>query len=178
MARLALPAVRSEKEERRLVVRFRDQWRSKYPELGALITLQNEQRFMRAEARNAFLYWRGMIEQGYQAGVPDYVLPVAKRGFFGLWIELKRETRSQVRPEQWAWCRFLANAGHAVLIGKGSQVVCETLLWYVQGTDTMVLASPWEGAIGLDLARTVKRRVHDVEFLGSLVPREQGRGVG
>jgi hypothetical protein len=129
--------VPTEADERRVIARFRTQWQSKYPELRALVLLSNEQRFARAHTDNSYLYWRGMQAQGYQSGVPDYVLPVARRGFFSLWIELKRLRGSTTSPEQKRWCQVLANLGHAVLIGKGSTVVCETLLWYLQGEPTI-----------------------------------------
>jgi len=161
--RLPLPPVPTEREERRMVVRFRDQWRSKYPELRYLIAIHNEQRFVRSQARSFFAYWQGMTEQGYQAGIPDYVLPVARWGYFGLWIELKRLRGSQVTPEQRAWCQALANLGHAVVVAKGASVVCETLLWYVQGERTR----PWP-----------VRMVDMATLPGKLIGREEWeRGV-
>jgi len=56
--------------------------------------------------------------EGVKPGVPDLMLPVARHGFHGLYIEMKRISGGRVSDEQKFW--------HAALIGQGyCVVVCE-----------------------------------------------------
>lgn len=58
---------------------------------------------------------------GVKAGVPDLVLPYAKSGFHGLYIELKRTDgkMSDVSPHQRDWLTFLGQQGYCAKICFG-----------------------------------------------------------
>lgn len=54
-----------------------------------------------------------MKRQGVKAGVLDVCLPVARKGFAGLWIEFKTEV-GKLSDEQKEWLEFLESEGHQV----------------------------------------------------------------
>ena len=62
--------------------------------------------------------------QGVKAGVPDMCLPVARDGFHGLYIELKRpivkgEAKPVVSPEQKYWIEQLREQGYRAEVCYG-----------------------------------------------------------
>lgn len=58
-------------------------------------------------------------KQGVKAGVPDICLPVARNGFNGLYIELKRQKGSRTSPEQKEWIEQLEQQGYKAVICFG-----------------------------------------------------------
>ena len=69
---------------------------------------------------------------GVKAGVPDLFLPVASKGYNGLFIELKRTMGASVSAAQTRWARDLQNQGYAVYICKGWIEASETILRYLK----------------------------------------------
>jgi hypothetical protein len=60
-----------------------------------------------------------MARTGVRAGVPDMLLPVAREGWNGLFIELKRRKGGVVSVNQKEWIRRLAEQGYKVAVCKG-----------------------------------------------------------
>lgn len=72
---------------------------------------------------------------GVRAGVPDLHLPVARRGFHGLWIELKRCDRSNhPTPAQAWWHERLRAEGHHVVVCYGADEAISAIEHYLAGT--------------------------------------------
>ena len=73
-------------------------------------------------------------KMGVSAGVPDLHLPVPRRGFTGLYIELKVGTN---KPEeaQYEWLQHLHNEGAKAVWCTGWQSARETLVWYLSQAD-------------------------------------------
>lgn len=77
-----------------------------------------------------------MKAQGAKAGVPDVVLPVARHGFHGLYIELKRPagpgskagTTSAIQKE---WIADLREQGYRAEIAFGWEQAAEILKEYL-----------------------------------------------
>ena len=66
------------------------------------------------------IYTAVMLKKsGVKPGVPDTCLPVARQGFHGLYIELKRRTGGRVEPEQKDWIEFLTEQGYKAVICYG-----------------------------------------------------------
>jgi hypothetical protein len=71
--------------------------------------------------------------EGVKAGYPDYLLDVARQGFHGLRIELKRvgAPPSAIKSEQHEWHRRLREAGYRCEVCRGWEeawrVVCDYL---------------------------------------------------
>jgi hypothetical protein len=140
----AKPPVPTEAEERRLVVRWKNQWISKYPELGMLMALNNELRFARS-TRNFYTFWKHLKEQGYTPGIPDFVLPIARHHYLGCWIEMKRLKGGRLSPEQVWWQHALKEAGQYVCVCKGAAETIEKFLWYLQGPGVRLVSRDTEG---------------------------------
>lgn len=59
-------------------------------------------------------------EPGMKAGIPDVFLPVARGGYHGLYIELKRKKGGVVFEAQKAWHERLRGQGYAVGLSYGA----------------------------------------------------------
>lgn len=71
-----------------------------------------------------------MKRLGTLAGIPDLHLPVARRGFFGLWIEMK-SPEGRVRESQSAIHKALTEQGHYVAVCRSADVAIDRLEWYL-----------------------------------------------
>jgi hypothetical protein len=60
-----------------------------------------------------------MKEEGVKPGVPDLSLPVARHGFHGLYIEMKKSKGGMVQPEQKIWHNALRDEGFRVAVCHG-----------------------------------------------------------
>ena len=68
----------------------------KYPELNLFYHVPNEGKRSPAAAMK-------LLAEGLKKGVPDNFLPVARGGYHGLYIELKRTKGGKLSPEQRQW---------------------------------------------------------------------------
>lgn len=67
--------------------------------------------------------------QGVKAGVPDLFVPVARRGFHGLFIEMKYG-RNKTTPAQEAWLCDLSYQGYLAKVCNGYGEAVELLKYY------------------------------------------------
>lgn len=60
---------------------------------------------------------------GLRSGVPDICIPIARKGFHGLYIELKRQksVKCAVSDEQKWWIAQLMSEGYFALICRGAE---------------------------------------------------------
>lgn len=70
---------------------------------------------------------------GMKKGKPDINLPVARGGYIGLWIELKRQGGPNPSQEQETWLRALAGAGHYAVCCKGYDAAISVIKAYITG---------------------------------------------
>jgi hypothetical protein len=70
---------------------------------------------------------------GMKKGKPDINLPVARGGYLGLWIELKRKGGPNPSQDQIGWLIRLAQAGHYTVCCKGSDAAISVLKAYISG---------------------------------------------
>lgn len=70
---------------------------------------------------------------GVRAGVPDIFLPVARGGYHGLWIELKRRRGGRVSGEQAGWIDALQKQGYACTVCCGWEAAAAVIQGYVRG---------------------------------------------
>ncbi|MEQ3620552.1 MAG: VRR-NUC domain-containing protein [Marinobacter sp.] len=73
--------------------------------------------------------------EGVRKGVPDLWLPVPRRGFHGLVIEMKRIKGSTASAEQLDWLEFLGEQGYLVAVCKGAQAAIDTIQGYLAEGD-------------------------------------------
>ena len=56
---------------------------------------------------------------GTRRGYPDLVIEVARQGYHGLRIELKKKKGGRVEPEQREWIERLTKQGYKAVIARG-----------------------------------------------------------
>lgn len=73
---------------------------------------------------------------GVKPGVPDFVFPVARCGFHGLYLELKATgaTPSDVRETQSGFCERLQREGYAAIAALGLDSAIRVIDAYFLGT--------------------------------------------
>ena len=73
------------------------------------------------------------VRQGVAAGVPDLCLPIARGGWHGLWIELKRADHSNVpSPAQRAWLERLIAEGYRCAVCYGANEAIDSIERYLE----------------------------------------------
>lgn len=101
-------------------------WQSgKYPELRMMYHVPNGGSRNKAEAGR-------FKAEGVKAGVPDICLPVARGGFHGLYVELKRLKGSKTSEDQTAWLENLTKQGYHVALCKGWEAAAKVILEYLE----------------------------------------------
>ena len=80
--------------------------------------------------------------QGVKAGVPDLVLPMARGGYFGLYLEFKATVPNDaaVSASQHAWIRRLNDQGYLAIVCRGHFDAMEQIRAYLRLAPTVVAA--------------------------------------
>jgi len=94
-----------------------------YPELWFLFAIPNGEYRLKAVASK-------LRAEGVKAGVSDVFLSVARRGFHGLYIELKTEG-GRVSPKQAQWVSRVREQGYYAAICYGFDEAKDLLVWYL-----------------------------------------------
>ena len=68
--------------------------------------------------------------QGVKSGVPDIFLPVARKGFHGLYIELKRQKGGVVSESQSKWLGALMEQGYMTDVCYGAEQAIKVIKEY------------------------------------------------
>ena len=97
----------------------------RYPELRMLHSIPNGGR---RDGRTAAVLQR----TGVKPGVPDLCLPVARGGFHGLYIELKRLKGGVLSINQKTWLGLLAKQGYKAVMCRGWEAARDTILNYLE----------------------------------------------
>nr|WP_233101277.1 VRR-NUC domain-containing protein [Pseudomonas carnis] len=81
-------------------------------------------------------------EQGVKAGVPDLVLPMARGGYFGLYIEFKAAPpwAAPVSPAQDAYLQALTDQGYLAIVCRGHVDAIEAIRAYLLQPQTRAAA--------------------------------------
>lgn len=72
-----------------------------------------------------------MKAEGLRPGVPDLMLPVARGGFHGLFIELKAE-KGRMNPNQEEWLHNLSEQGYMAVMCRGWDAARKTIESYLE----------------------------------------------
>lgn len=72
-----------------------------------------------------------MKAEGVKSGVSDLFLPVARGGYFGLWIEMKRHDGGEVLANQTKFLEFVGKEGYANVICHGVEIAIHSLKRYL-----------------------------------------------
>ena len=102
----------TEADEQETLVEWARVQEGKWPELKLLHHIPNGGSRNKAEAAR-------LQGQGVKPGVPDLCLPVARGGYHGLYIEMKRRKGGKVSSEQESWLDALRGQGYKAVICWG-----------------------------------------------------------
>lgn len=69
--------------------------------------------------------------EGVKSGVPDIMLPVVRRGYCGLFIEMKKIGGTLDKAQKDDWHPFLAQQGYCVTTCYGWEQATQALEWYL-----------------------------------------------
>jgi hypothetical protein len=116
----------TEHEEQVALMRLVELHRGRWPELGMLYAIPNGGK--RSKITGAILK-----REGQKAGVPDLCLPVPRGEYHGLYIEMKRQKKSSISPEQVQWIAALRGQGYRAEICLGAAAAWEVIQEYVRG---------------------------------------------
>lgn len=102
----------TESQEQQLLFEWAALSAGKWPELAMMYHIPNGGSRSKSEAGR-------FRAEGVKAGVPDICLPVARGGYHGLYIELKRVKGGRVSPAQQGWIAALRDQGYYACVCKG-----------------------------------------------------------
>lgn len=114
----------TEAQEQKAVFEWSMYNRAKYPELALMFHIVNE-------GKRDAITGRHLKQQGMKKGVPDICLPVARKGYHGLYIEMKRKN-GRPSPEQLWWQDRLREQKYKAEICHGWEEAVEVLEDYLK----------------------------------------------
>lgn len=114
----------NENEEQKCIFTWAAWEIAKYPELELLHHIPNGGKRNAREAAN-------LKKQGVKAGVPDMCLPVARGGFHGLYIELKRKKGGSLSDYQKKWINQLNEQGYKAVVCHGADEAIKEIEGYL-----------------------------------------------
>ena len=116
-------SLRSEHDEQVALFAWAGRRVGMYPDLEWLLAIPNGgHRFPAVAAK--------LKAEGVKAGVPDILLPVARRGYNNLWIEMKVGKNTQTERQQ-QWMVALESRGNCVRVCYSAEAAIEVLTWYL-----------------------------------------------
>lgn len=125
----AMPRI-SEESHQVTVFEWAKYMEGQYPELKRMHHIPNGGYRSKAEAGR----FKAM---GVKPGVPDICLPAPRRGFHGLYIEMKAEG-GRVSEKQAEWLTDLSAEGYACCVCYNADEAIKRIMWYIrkeQGRD-------------------------------------------
>ena len=125
----------TEHEEQVRVIDWANVNAGKWPELRLLHAVPNGGSRASAKDRRGNRYSseaQRLSTEGLRPGVPDLDLPVSRRGFHGLRIEMKAIDGKVSVVQKW-WIRELAAQGYLAVVKYGADDAIATLKWYLEG---------------------------------------------
>ena len=127
MARASKTGMPTESQEQQTVMAWANYMSNgHYPELKWLHAIPNGE-------------WRSIVTarrlkgEGVKQGVPDLCLPVARKGYHGLYLELKRKKGGQTSIAQREWIEHLTAEGYLAIVCKGAEEAITAITKYLKG---------------------------------------------
>ena len=113
-----------EDTEQRIIFQWAAMETAAHPELGLLYAIPNG-------GKRAIKTAIALKPQGVKSGVPDMCLPVARNGYHGLYIELKRQKGGTVSETQKSWITALTEQGYKAVVCRGAEEAIRTIKEYL-----------------------------------------------
>ena len=115
----------TEHEEQVALMRLVELHKGRLPELGMLFAVPN------GGDKNVIVA-RKLKAEGVKKGVPDLCLPLPRGGYHGMFIELKRQKKGRISPEQGEWIKALRGQGYRAEICNGATEAWNVLQEYMR----------------------------------------------
>jgi len=115
----------SEHTEQRALVTWAALQSKTIIELASLFSVPNGAYVSKAQAGK-------LKSEGLKSGVPDLFLAIPRRGFAGMFIEMKRLSGGVVSEAQKEWHQRLAGNGYHVVVCKGFDAAKEEIINYLK----------------------------------------------
>lgn len=116
---------RTEHGEQVALIQWRDLFGLRqFPELGLLFAIPN------GGKRDATVA-RKLRAEGVLPGVSDLFLPVARHGFYGLFIEMKRPAGGRLSGEQASFQARVREQNYFAVVCPGADAAIAALQWYM-----------------------------------------------
>ena len=115
----------TEAQEQKDLFRWAELMSKRYPELELLFHIPNGGSRHIVEAAN-------LKAQGVRAGVPDIFLPVARLGYHGMFIEMKRRKGGRLSEAQKEWICVLERNGYFAIVCAGWEEAVEAIESYLK----------------------------------------------
>lgn len=131
--RVALPRelIPTEHQEQAALVEWAERAHGTHPELRLLAAVPNGGARHKAVAAK-------LKAEGVRPGYPDLLLDVARGGFHGLRIELKRRDGGRVSEDQSWWHERLRIRGYRVEVCRGWEAARDVILEYLREPATRI----------------------------------------
>ena len=131
MRKLKLTAqVPTEGDEQTALMDWSQAASRRFPELALLYAIPNG---VPISGPQKFAIINAFKRRGLKPGVPDLCLPVARGGYHGLYIEMKRVKGGVLSHDQEWWMSSLINQGYKAVACPGFQQAAETITAYLLG---------------------------------------------
>ena len=127
--------VPTEAQEQTAVFQWAEVMQRKWPELALLHHIPNGGSRNAREAHNLKL-------QGVKPGIPDIFLPVARGGWHGLYIEMKRRQGARLSDEQAKVLNALREQGYCAWVCKGANDAIDLITEYLSDENTAMQGMP------------------------------------
>ncbi|NCB31628.1 MAG: VRR-NUC domain-containing protein [Clostridia bacterium] len=124
---------RTEHGEQAYVIQWARTNAYREPALNYLFAIANGARLSHRMSQNGTHYSpeaNKLRSEGMLAGVPDLCLPAARRGYNGLYIEMKIG-KNKTSEQQDAVIKYLREAGYQVEVCYGGDKAVEVLIFYL-----------------------------------------------
>lgn len=118
----------TEEQEQMAVIEWRDLMVNQFPELRLLIHIGNGEWRHPATAAK-------LKRMGVHPGVSDLFLPVARGGFHGLWVEMKRQKGGKLSPDQKQWIEDMTAEHYLAVRADGAEAACDVIFKYLTETE-------------------------------------------
>ena len=127
----------TEHQEQVAVINWARVHEFKWPELKLLHAVPNgglRRATTNAKGKRYSLEAQRLRNEGVSPGLPDLDLPVARRGFHGLRIEMKALDGRASKDQRW-WIEQLSQQGYLAVVKFGAEAAIKCLEWYLTANE-------------------------------------------
>lgn len=98
---------RTEAQEQAAVIAYCEQWNIE------IVHIPNE-------GKRTLAAGRDLYKMGFRPGFPDLFIPTARKGYHGMFIELKRDIKCKPTERQMRWINHLNYQGYYAVVCHGA----------------------------------------------------------